>query len=288
MKISGFTVVRNAVKMGYPVLQSIKSILPLVDEFVVGVGQSDDGTKELLNSIGAPHLRIFDSYWDTTKTRGGLILSEKTNEALEHCQNEWCFYLQADEVVHESDLIAIREQMQKYENDSRVEGLLFDYVHFYGSYDVIATSRQWYRKEVRVVRKSSGIQSHGDAQGFRVNGRKPRVKLANGRIFHYGWVKPPEQMGEKSKLLNFWWHGNARDNEFKNFQYRREYGLRKFTGSHPKVMGDLLKTQNWEYDPSLRWQDMNLDNINLWASDCFEKLFRFRIGEYKPYRIIRN
>src|SRR4051812_9183951 len=103
MRISGFTVIRNGVLMGYPVVQSIRSILPLVDEFVIGVGQSEDGTKDLLASINDPKIRLFDSHWDTGKTKGGLMLSEKTNEALDRCSNDWCFYLQADEVVHEQD-----------------------------------------------------------------------------------------------------------------------------------------------------------------------------------------
>ncbi|MEQ1877129.1 MAG: glycosyltransferase, partial [Bdellovibrionia bacterium] len=184
--MSGFTIIRNAVAMGYPIVQSIRSLLPLVDEFVIGVGQSDDQTKELIHSIGDPKIKIFDSHWDTSKTTGGLILSEKTNEALERCSNDWCFYLQADEVVHEGDLPLIRKALADHENDPSVQGLLFHYVHFYGSYSVIATARNWYRNEVRVVKKSSGARSVGDAQSFRIfgsnnsGGVKPRVKRAGG------------------------------------------------------------------------------------------------------------
>jgi hypothetical protein len=193
--------------MGYPVIQSIQSILPLVDEFVIGVGQSDDGTKELIQKIGDPKIKIFDSFWDPNKTKGGLMLSEKTNEALDRCSFDWCFYLQADEVVHEQDLNRIHEAIKRADSEPRVQGLLFKYIHFYGSYSTIAASRKWYRNEVRVVRRSSGIRSHNDAQGFRVNGEKPVVIPASARIFHYGWVKPPKMMGEKTKLLSRWWHG---------------------------------------------------------------------------------
>lgn len=196
--ISGFTVVRNARLMGYPVVESIRSLLPICDEVVVGVGQSDDDTRELIQSIGDKKIKIFDAFWDINKTKGGLILSEKTNEALARCSNDWCFYLQADEVVHEEDLAKISAAVRKYDSDSRVQGLLFDYCHFYGSFHVIATARNWYRHEIRVVRKSSGIQSWNDAQGFRVNGEKPHVKHSGARIFHYGWVKPPKLMGQKT------------------------------------------------------------------------------------------
>ena len=138
---------------------------------------------------------------------------------------------------------------------------------------------------MRIVRKSSGIQSHNDAQGFRIGGEKPCVLPANSRIFHYGWVKSPQMMGQKTKLLSHWWHGNKRDHEFENFKYDKQYGLKNFTGTHPAVMKNLVKTQDWEFDPQRDLTDWELKDLNLWASDIFEKIFRFRIGEYKPYRM---
>ncbi|HVK62096.1 MAG TPA: glycosyltransferase [Bdellovibrionales bacterium] len=288
MKVSGFTVIRNGILMGYPVLQSIRSILPLVDEFVIGVGQSDDQTKEMILALNDPKIRVFDSIWDTQKTKGGLILSEKTNEALDQCAHDWCFYIQADEVVHEMDLPRIWRAMEENDKNPEIQGLLFKYIHFYGGYSTVATSRKWYRNEVRVVRKSSGIRSHNDAQGFRVNGSKPVVAPSGGRIFHYGWVKPPKMMGQKSKLLNRWWHGHKRDGEFENFQYDRQYGLKPFKGSHPAVMQDLVAKQDWTFDHRRTLSDWTMKDLNLLASDLFEKTFRHRIGEYKPYRLSKK
>jgi hypothetical protein len=287
MKVSGFTVIRNGVLMGYPVLQSIRSLLPLVDEMVVGVGQSDDQTKEMILGLNDPKIRIFDSFWDTKKTKGGLILSEKTNEALDRCRHDWCFYIQADEVLHEDDIPIIRKALETYQDDKRVQGLLFKYIHFYGGYQTVAASRRWYRNEVRVVRKSTGIRSFNDAQGFRVDGEKPVVAPSGGRIFHYGWVKPPEMMGQKSKLLNRWWHGNKRDNEFQEFKYDRQYGLRLFEDTHPAVMRELVQSQDWKFEFERSLSDWTLKDLNLLASDVFEKVFKHRIGEYRPYRLIK-
>jgi glycosyltransferase involved in cell wall biosynthesis len=287
MPVSGFTVVRNAQLMGYPIVESIRSLLPLCDEVVVGVGQSDDNTRSLIESIGDKKIKIFDAFWDTTKTKGGLILSEKTNEALAKCSYDWCFYLQADEVVHEDDLESIKQSIEKYDSDKRVQGLLFDYLHFYGSFHVIATARNWYRREIRIVRKSSGIQSWNDAQGFRVNGEKPFVCSSGGRVFHYGWVKPPQLMGQKNKLLSRWWHGNRLDQAFDNFEFNNQYGLRPFKLSHPKVMRDLVATQNWKFNPKKPLSNWTIKEANYLASDIFEKVFRFRIGEYKNYRLLR-
>jgi glycosyltransferase involved in cell wall biosynthesis len=289
--MSGFTVIRNAELMGYPVVESIKSLLPLVDELIVGVGQSEDKTRLMIENIPSDKIRIIDTLWDTQKTKGGLILSEKRNEALAYCKHDWCFYLQADEVLHEEDYPLIISSLRNANSISEVEGILFQYVHFYGSFSTIATSRNWYRREVRLVRKSGGIQSHGGAQGFRVlkpNGRflKPKVIETQARIFHYGWVKPPKMMGQKNKLISRWWHGNKLDKKFENFQYEKQYGIKLFKGTHPQVMKDLVARQDWVYNSEYGPVDWTLKDWNLFLSDVFERLTGHRIGEYKPFKVI--
>jgi hypothetical protein len=288
MLVSGFTVIRNAEIMGYPVVQSIKSILPMVDEFVIGVGQSDDNTRQIVESIGDPKIKIFDSFWDTSKTKGGLILSEKTNEALARCRGDWCFYLQADEVVHEQDFKPIYDALEKYQNDDKVEGLLFRYIHFYGSYGVVATARNWYRNEVRVIKRKSQARSIGDAQGFRVGDRKPFVKPCGGAIYHYGWVKPPAGMGQKNKYMFRWWHGDKYDNSFNDFTYKTGYGLRYFKGSHPAVMRDLVGSQNWEFKLKKGISDWTGKDFKNFFSDIVEKITGHRFGEHKNYVLLKQ
>jgi glycosyltransferase involved in cell wall biosynthesis len=288
MLVSGFTVIRNAEIMGYPIVESIRSILPLVDEYVIGVGQSDDQTRKIIEAIGDPKIKIFDSVWDKSKTQGGLILSEKTNEALERCLGDWCFYLQADEVVHEEDLNIIRTNLEKYKNDSQVEGLLFDYVHFYGSYSVIGTSRSWYRNEVRIVKRSAKARSVGDAQGFRVGERKPNVVPSGAKIYHYGWVKPPIAMGEKKRHMERWWHGNKYDESFKDFAYKTAYGLRYFKGSHPRIMEPLVAKQDWKFVLKKGFSDWNLRDVKNMLSDVLEFVTSHRIGEHKNYVLLKT
>ncbi len=296
MKVSGFTVIRNAQVMGYPIIESLKSLLPLVDELIVGVGQSTDKTKEIISNIGDPKIRMFDSYWDTEKTQGGLILSEKTNEALQKCTGDWCFYLQADEVIHEQDYMHLHKSMETHLKNDQVEGLLSKYVHFYGSYKLVATARNWYRNEVRVVKNHKNVLSVGDAQGFRVREpsgtlRKPFVKASGSGVYHYGWVKPPKQMGEKNKHMFRWWHGNKYDEAFKDFAYKSGYGLKSFKGSHPAVMRDLVKSQDWVFQPQkglksvLSWSRKDFKNL---SSDVLEKLTGHRLGEHKNYILLKS
>lgn len=201
MKISGFTIIKNAVANDYPVVEAITSILPVVDEMVVLVGDSNDGTKDLIKSIGSHKVKIFDSVWDKSLRKGGEVLAVETNKAfnLVDPQSTWAFYIQADEAVHEKDLPAILDACKKYKDDPRVEGLLFNYHHFYGTYDYVGDSRRWYDREIRIVRNDKSITAYRDAQGFRKVNEKLKVKTVNARIYHYGWVKSPVQMKKKMK-----------------------------------------------------------------------------------------
>jgi glycosyltransferase involved in cell wall biosynthesis len=286
MTISGVTVIRNARLMGYPVAQAIRSILPIVDEYVVGVGRSDDDTRGIIESIGDPKLRIFDSDWDRSAQRGGYILADKTNEALARCTGDWCFYLQADEVVHERDLPAIVRSCAEHLHDPRVEALLFGYVHFYGSYGVVAAARNWYRQEVRIVRRSAGARSIGDAQSFRVGTHKPRVKWSGGTIFHYGHVKPPARMAEKHRQMSHWYHGPGRESRYDAFAFRQLYGLRRFAGSHPAVMQELVVGQDWTFEPRLDLRQWRAKDVKNLLSDVLEAVLRRRVGERLKFQLL--
>ena len=161
MKTTGFTFVRNAIKYDYPVVESILSILPVCDEFVVATGNSDDGTRDLIESIDSSKIRIIDTIWDDSLRKDGAVLAIETNKAMDVISSDttWAFYIQADEVVHENSLPLIQMAMERWKNYPEVEGLLFSYLHFYGSYDFIGDSRRWYRmrSELSVTTKRSGL-----------------------------------------------------------------------------------------------------------------------------------
>ena len=285
--ISGFTVIRNAVIMAYPVVESIKSILPICEEFIVGVGAGDDNTRALIESIDDPKIRIVDTVWDRTRNRGGHLLAEKTNEALALCKGTWCFYLQADEVVHEQDLPSIRDACEKYANDSEIQALLFAYVHFYGSYKVVAQARNWYRNEVRIVRNGIGARSVGDAQSFRIGEQKPRVARTGATIMHYGWAKPPEKMGRKQTRMAFWYSGSTDATDGADFSFRQLYGLKPFTGSHPAIMQPLVASEDWTFAPRFTPSDWNKKDWKNFFSDGLEAITRRRWGERKMYQLVR-
>jgi glycosyltransferase involved in cell wall biosynthesis len=289
MKVSGFTFVRNAIRFDYPVVESITSILPLCDEFVVAVGNSDDGTRELVSSIPSGKIRIIDTLWDESKREGGSVLAEETNKAFDAVSrdSDWAFYLQADEVVHEDFLDPVRRKMERWCGDERVEGLLFNYLHFYGSYDFVADSREWYRREVRIIRNNPQIRSWRDAQGFRLDGRKLNVAPVPGWVYHYGWVKPPEFQQAKQKSFHRYWH----DDEWiekkvpseEKFDYSGIDSLDKFEKTHPAVMQERIRKKNWhfEFDPTKKQWSLPTRILH-----TVERKTGWRIGEYKNYKIV--
>lgn len=289
MQVAGFSIVRNAVKFDYPIIEAITSILPICDAFYIAIGKSDDDTLSLIRSIESNKIHIVETVWDDSLREGGQVLAEETNKAFDAIPAffDWCFYIQGDEVVHENDLPVIKAGMKKHLNNSKVEGLLFNYRHFYGSYDYVGDSRKWYRHEVRVIRNNKSIRSYRDAQGFRKKGEKLRVKSIDAHINHYGWVKPPEMQMAKQRSFHKMWHQDDWVDEKLGdeaiFDYSEIDSLQIFNGTHPKVMTTRINRLNWKFNFDLSRKNMAAKEHVLYF---IEKLTNYRIGEYKNYKKI--
>ncbi len=291
MKVTGFSFIRNAIQNNYPVVEAVRSILPICDEFVIAVGDSGDDTLKLIQDIGSPKVKIVPTVWDESQREGGKTFALETDKAYAAISKDtdWAFYIQGDECVHEDYLPAIKKAMEENLTRKNVEGLLFKYLHFYGSYDFIASSRRWYRNEVRVLRFNPGVHSYRDAQGFRKNGRKLKVKPIDAYIYHYGWVQPPLGLGNKVRNFNKFYHEDSWIQEHlpesDEFDYGNADRLIRYEGTHPRVMQKRVELSNWKFqiDPTLLKKKMSLRRRIL---QKIEDLFQWRIGEYKNYKII--
>jgi hypothetical protein len=256
MKVSGFTFIKNALTYDYPVVEAIQSILPICDEVVVAVGKSDDNTLQLIDSIDKSKVRIIETEWDESQRKGGKVLALETDKAFAAIaeDSDWAFYIQGDEAVHEKYLDPIYEGMNKYKENKRVDGLLFKYLHFYGSYDYVGDSSKWYSNEIRVIRNDKSIYSFRDAQGFRKgNEELLKVKPLDACIYHYGWVKEPAAMQRKQENFNKYWHEDEwlekNIAKAEEFDYNSNLSkLTRFGGTHPKVMEKRINTKNWKFD----------------------------------------
>jgi hypothetical protein len=285
--VSGFTFIRNALKLDYPIKEAILSILPLCDEVLVAVGNSDDETLTYIKNIASDKIKIIETVWDDTLRKGGVVLALETDKALAAVNPEadWCIYVQGDECYHEKDYQVIKNAMKIWKDDNAVEGLLFNYNHFYGSYDYLADSRRWYRKEIRIIKNNMGIKSWKDAQGFRINGRKLKVKSIKADIHHYGWVRPPEFMMAKNVEASKYWHSDdyiqKKFDPQKDFDYSGIDSVKKFDGTHPSVMLERIKRINWKFDrdPEIKKFGFKKQVLHL-----IEEKTGWRIGENKNYK----
>ena len=300
MKISAFTYVRNGITLGYPFVQSIKSLLPLVDEYIAVVGDSTDGTREAIESIGDDKIKIIDTIWDDDLRKGGKIFAQQANIGFDAASkdSDWLFHLQADEIIHEDDLDIIRQSLQVNLHDEKVEGVLLKFINFFGDYQYYCPSRRFHQREIRIIRNDPHIRSYRDSMGFRKfvdpqdaneKGTKLWVKQIEATVYHYSWAKPPKK--QKAKQIAFSKRYNPTDDFIKGFEERygdeydyRDYDyLNKFTGTHPAVMRAEVASQNWvfNYDPAKNNMSVK-EKFMKWVEAITGKQFFI----YKNYKIL--
>ncbi|MFM2296159.1 MAG: hypothetical protein RLZZ350_2572 [Verrucomicrobiota bacterium] len=260
MKISGFTFLRNGQKLGYPFVESIRSVLPLVDEFVIALGPCDDATEAMVRAIGDPKIRIIATTWNEKLQPDysikGFVYGQQKSVALFNCTGDWAFYLEADEVLHEQDLPKIRGAMEQHLDNPRVEALAFDYLHFYGNANTYVWSPGWYRSEVRIIRNTIPAWA---SEGLFFNvvvghkqSRYPRAAHTGATIYHYGWVRSETQMNQKlTDVKNNWTAATLPPIRYGNIDATI---LREFTGQHPRTMLSWLPpaTGIFQADPNHR------------------------------------
>jgi len=288
MKVCGVSFIRNAVKYDFPFKEAIQSILPLCDMVLIAHGDSDDDTDKLLKTFPEDKIHVINTVWDPNITIRGRVLADETNKALNAIDDEfdWLFYIQGDEVLHESGYEVIQNGMHQYLDDHRVEGFLFKYRHFYGSYDYIADSRRWYHKEIRIIRNDKSIRSYKDAQGFRKDGQKLKVRELDAYIHHYGWIKPPKIMKEKlleqskfRKDTDIFLQGSNTE-----FDYSSIDSLSLFKGTHPEVMQPRVAEKNWEIHLDIKRKKMSgKDRFHYY----YEKITGRRLFAYRNYKKLR-
>lgn len=286
--LSGFTIVRNAVKLDFPIVPAIRSALEVCDEVVVNVGKSEDETRDLVTAIGDPRVRILDREWDFSQRN--LMLGVETRHAMDGCRGTWGLYVQADEVLHEDGARLLREKVTEWDADSRIEGLLVRYRHFYGGFDTIATSRRWYRREVRCVRLGRDVRPYQGAQGFRVGPRyrKIRARLTDAVMHHYGWARPAGAIHAKyeaSKTIYPWSRARSEREQARGYLEWLPL-LRPFTGTHPRVAREWIAERAVDPECRIGPPKFEIGHLRFYLSDAIERLTGDRVFEFRNYRLV--
>lgn len=256
MKVSGFTFLRNGTMLGYPYVESLKSLLMVCDEVVVAIGQSEDDTLERVRAINDPRIRIIETVWNEGMAQRGYVYAQQKMIAQFNCTGDWAFYLEGDEVIHENDVAQIRAVMEKHLDNPNVEAIAFDYHHFYGCPDLVAKSPAWYRQAPRIIRNT--IRSWAPDGLFWVvmdknkKGRYPRAALAGCPIYHYGHVRSAAKMQEKNRQVAKYWSHAPKAHDYSQIDATI---LQRFEGTHPQIAQQWLNEYaepQFSADPAYR------------------------------------
>jgi hypothetical protein len=285
MKVSGFSIVRNAERLDFPVEASLRSILPLCDEVVVNVGRSEDRTLEIVRGIGDARIRILETEWDFS--RGESVLRDETLRAMRACRHPWGLCIQADEVLHEAGAPALQAAIAEADNDPRVEALVLSYHHIFGAADMEAVNRRWYRREVRVVQLDPAldIRPYRDAQGFRAGpgSRKVRARITPAEMFHYGWLRSAAALRARGEVDRRLYPGRWVPPTESAAVLRWFPGLRPFRGTHPQVAREWVAAHDHDPDRIVTPPFFALENLRFYASDLVERITGVRPFEFRNY-----
>jgi len=286
MKVSAFTFIKNGQILGYPFIQSIQSILPIVDEFVINVGQSEDDTLALVKSINDPKIRIIQSTWNDNMHDRGYVYGQQKMIAQFNCTGDWAFYIEGDEVYHEDDLDKIRASMQTHVDNPEVEALVFDFYHFYGNANSYLDSPGWYRSEARIIKNS--IRSYAPdglfwlVLGSNKKGRYPKAKHTGARCYHYGWVRSEEQMNLKSQKVQQYWGGEPAKIDYSQMD---QSIIKEFSDTHPKIVKDWLPKDKGIYQTDPNYESTNKQKKHRLMLKL-EKWFNLELSK-KHYKLIK-
>ncbi|MFZ4544970.1 MAG: glycosyltransferase [Saprospiraceae bacterium] len=294
MNISGFTYVRNGFTFGYPFIESISSVLPIVDEMIVVIGDSIDGTKEAIIGLNDPKIKIIDSVWDEESRKNGKIFAQQSNLGIKMLKGKWALHIQVDEVIHENDLKKILKFMELADKRNDIDGLLFPFYHFWGDFNHIRNTRKTHAFEIRAFKNTGTVFSYKDSQGFRIypsedayyqgnSGKKLRVLNTEVPIFHYSYTRNPKLMKAKANFFHRFWHDNRwidTNTNDADFDYNDVDQLEDFALPHPSIMHSTIAQKDWSfiYKPeksNMKWKDRLLYR--------FEKISGYRPFSYKNY-----
>jgi glycosyltransferase involved in cell wall biosynthesis len=152
--ISGFMIVKDLLKQGYPFVEAVASSLPICDEFLISDGYSTDGTFEIVQKMAKLNkkIKVFRQEWPAA--RRYTVLGEVTNAIRRKCKFEYMLSIQANEIIHEDSVDFIKGLPQMC---PKVNTFSFPFWHFLHEYKFYEDFRLRFAKDL------SGIVATGDA-----------------------------------------------------------------------------------------------------------------------------
>lgn len=251
--ISGYTVIRNAIKGDYCIKECIESLLPVCDEVVVGEASSNDGTSEMLTEWASKEskLRIVHQDWvqPVDDPKWFVKWINKTRAELKYPMQ---LMLDADEVLDSASYSILK--------DAQVgQCFWFSRLNFWKDARTLIAHGETCGHAVARFGPSSlfmpSDEIYGD--GFH-EGAEPEIRQRatyhdSLRIFHYGFLRNRQGMSEKMKvnLKAFFGTFDTRisrallypDVPWQTF-FRHKRPYKSYSGHHPEHCLEWLRSRN--------------------------------------------
>ncbi|MFL5808231.1 MAG: hypothetical protein ACJ749_01840, partial [Flavisolibacter sp.] len=105
-------------------------------------------------------------------------------------------------------------------------------------------------------------------------------------IYHYGWVKSPQEMKSKIVIrdrINFDKETDDNVEVHEDYPLIMVNALAKFKGNHPKVMEKRIAEMSWKFEYDLSKNKLPLNDR---TKNLLQKITGRRFFDYKNYRIV--
>jgi glycosyltransferase involved in cell wall biosynthesis len=141
MTISAFTMVTDGIKYGYPFIENIKSMLPLVDEYIIIDGGSTDGTRKAIESLNESKVKIVndeDTKWEYNWDFWRII--HNFNRGFQECKGDIVLCLDADYIIHEDSYDGLFQSFKDMINLNKIQSQ-------YCRYNFMLADRFFFKKD---------------------------------------------------------------------------------------------------------------------------------------------
>lgn len=250
-RLSAYSYLYQGVAFDYPFIESLQSVLPVVDELVVTYAEPcPDGTYEQLLRLAAhyPQLRLLPSrLWTAPdKPLDGSLIRQAAEEAMAACTGDWLWHLQADEVYSNADAKKVRE-LVNVSHHQDVHGFIFNVLHFYGDANTVVgpqgAAAGWYLQCVRLSRKGAG-QHEGDAwtQSL-IPAVAHGLRRTDITLYHYGHLRQAAVAEDKNRFMYSLYRADGQRPAHFVRPEQTQHCLVPFDGQHPESMAPRLARQ---------------------------------------------
>ncbi len=194
-KISGFSSIKSLELFPFDIC--FESLLPHVDEFILGVDNSQFNKKrkkilenflkktKYRNKIKVKFLNFNTEVFKNFRSQGRWI-SNINNYLLNFCSGEYCFYIQSDEFLED---INLRKNLNCFIK-KKYDQIYFNFIHYVFTLNTIRDPKKAsYVNAIRFFKNQNSYSSY-DGYNFSKNENLlfPKIKFSKTNVLHLSYI----------------------------------------------------------------------------------------------------